>query len=175
VSLQKFRRARVTRYANVMAFSKASVADEVKGAISALRWGTVSTAKPGKRLIVLADSIGGIRLGEPRKSTEKRFGPGRSRQRGLVSYFGGHLLVDYRFHDGFYSRVMSLSTRWSGYHVPRSGAHVGSSRRDLRRLYVSCYYKTSCILQAGPWPDPVGTGFTVRHGKVVEISVGPLA
>lgn len=58
--------------------------------MSALRWGTTSSlGKPGRTLIVLGDSIGGIRLGETRMSVEKKFGPGRSRQRGLVSYFGG--------------------------------------------------------------------------------------
>jgi hypothetical protein len=57
----------VTRYANVTAFSKDSDLDEVRGALSALRWGTFSQAKPGRDQIVLGDSIGPIRLGESRK------------------------------------------------------------------------------------------------------------
>jgi hypothetical protein len=172
VFAQEGRRARVTRYGNVTAFAKPYVLDEVRAAMSALRWGTGSKAgKPGRRRIVLADSIGGIRLGESRRNVEKAFGPGRSTRRGLVWYFGGHLLVNYWFHDGLYNHVEYLQTRWGGYHT-RSGVHVGSSRRDLRPLYVSCESKPECWLQAGPTPDPVGTVFTVRHGKVVEIEVG---
>jgi hypothetical protein len=163
--------AGITRYANVTAFARPYVLDDVRAAMSALRWGTGSQAgRPGRRLIVLADSIGGIRLGESRRSVEKAFGPGRSSSRGLVRYFGGHLLVNYWFHDGLYKSVEYLETRWSGYHT-RSGIHVGSSRQDLRPLYVSCE-SSQCWLRAGPTPDPVGTVFTVRHGKVVEIEVG---
>ncbi len=170
------RHVRVMRYANVTAFIKPGwpVLDEVRGAVSALRWGTDSPEKPGKRLIVLADSIGGIRLDESREEVEKRFGPGELTNRGLVHYFGGHLLVDYRFHDGLYNRVMYVETRWPGYHT-RFGVHVGSTRQELRRLYASCYHKVDCILEAGPWPDPLGTRFAVRRGKVVEIDIGRLA
>jgi hypothetical protein len=169
--LQPRRLARVTRYANVAAFSRPYILDEVRAAVSALRWGTVPV-KPGRRLIVPADSIGGIRLGESRRNVEKAFGPGKSTHRGLVWYFGGHLLVNYWFHDGLYKRVEYLQTRWGGYRT-RSGVHVGSSRQDLQPLYVSCdKTKPECWLQAGPTPDPVGTVFTVRHGKVVEIEVG---
>jgi len=164
------RHARVTKYANVTAFSRPYIFDEVRAAVSALRWGT-TPVKPGRRLIGLGDSIGGIRLGQSRQSVEKAFGPGTSKHRGLVRYFGGHLLVDYWFHDGLYTHVEYLLTRWGGYHT-RSGVHVGSSRKDLRPLFVSCESKPECWLQAGPTPDPVGTVFTVRHGKVVEIEIG---
>jgi hypothetical protein len=162
---------RVTRYANIEAFSKQYVLDEVRGAMSSLRWRTRAQVKPGRHLIVLADSIGGIRLGESRRSVEKTFGPGLSKRRGLVRYFGGHLLVNYWFHDGLYHRVMYLQTRWGGYHT-RSGVRAGSSREELRSLYVSCLSQTECWLQAGPTPDPVGTIFTMRHGKVASILIG---
>ena len=161
----------ITRYANVTVFSKPNFLDQVRAAVSALRWGTASSlGKPARGLIVLGDSIDGIRLGESRTSVEKRFGRGRSTGRGLVSYFGGHLLVDYWFHDGLYKQVEYLQTRWGGYRT-RSGVHVGSSRRELRRLYVTCR-EQYCGLMAGPMPDAVGTSFTMRHGKVVEITVG---
>jgi hypothetical protein len=88
---------------------------------------------PQNRLIVLGDSIGDIRLDEPRKSVEKALGRGTSKRRGLVSYFGGRLLVDYWFHDGLTTRVEGLETSWAGFHT-RSGAHVGSSRQELRRI-----------------------------------------
>jgi hypothetical protein len=162
---------RVTRYANIEAFSKQYVLDEVRGAMSSLRWRTRAQVKPGRHLIVLADSIGGIRLGESRRSVEKTFGPGVSKRRGLVRYFGGHLLVNYWFHDGLYHRVMYLQTRWGGYHM-RSGVRAGSNREELRPLYVSCLSQTECWLQAGPTPDPVGTVFTMRHGKVASILIG---
>jgi hypothetical protein len=144
---------------------------QVRGAVSALRWGTAaSPGQPGRGLIVLGNSIDGIRLDESRANVERAFGAGRSRRRGVVSYFGGHLIVNYWFHDGLYKQVAYLETRWSGYRT-RSGFHVGSSRRELRTLYASCA-KGSCVLLAGPWPDPVGTNFTVRHGKVVDITIG---
>ena len=162
---------RVTRYANVTVFSKPYVLDQVRAAVSALRWGTASPlTKRGRKLIVLGSSIGGIWLGESRTNVEKKFGQGHSTQRGLVSYFGGHLLVNYWFHDGLYKQVEYLHTRWSGYRT-RSGVHVGSSRRELRPLYVTCT-KGDCSLLAGPMPDAVGTMFTMQHGKVVEIIIG---
>ena len=120
---------------------------------------------------MLGYSIGGIWLGESRRNVERAFGPGRSKQRGFVSYFGGHLLVNYWFHDGLYNRVQYLETRWGGYHT-RSGVRVGSTREELRPLYVSCVSKAECSLQAGPMPDARGTIFTMRHGRVVKIDVG---
>jgi hypothetical protein len=165
------RNTQVTRYANITVVSKPDVRYQVRGAVSALRWGTVSSlGEPGRGLIVLGSSIGGIRLDESRASVEKAFGPGRSRRRGVVSYFGGRLIVDYWFHDGLYKQVEYLETRWSGYRT-RSGVHVGSSRRELRPLYASCA-QGNCVLLAGPWPDPVGTVFNVRHGKIVDITIG---
>jgi hypothetical protein len=167
------RYARVTRYANVAAFSKPQVLDQARAAVSSLRWGGVSRlAKPGRQLIVPGNSIGGIWLGESRTNVEKKFGPGNSTRRGLVSYFGGHVLVNYWFHDGLYKYVQYLTTRWKGYST-RSGVHVGSRRRELRPLYVTCR-EGHCTLLAGPFPDPVGTDFTMRHGRVVEITVGSL-
>jgi hypothetical protein len=165
--------ALVTKYANVTVFSKPYVLDEARAAVSTLRWGTASRlGKPRKGLIVLGSSIDRLWLGESRAKVEKTFGPGRSTRRGLVSYFGGHLLVNYWFHDGLYKDVEYLETRWSGYRT-RSGVHVGSSRRELRSLYVTCT-KWGCGLMAGPMPDAVGTIFTMRHGKVVEITVGSI-
>src|SRR5204862_5892958 len=106
-----------------------------------------------------------------RTNVEKAFGAGRSSERGLVSYFGGRLLVNYWFHDGLYKQVEYLQTRWSGYRT-RSGVHVGSSRRELRPLYVTCA-KGDCSLLAGPMPDAGGTVFTRGQGHGGEINVGP--
>jgi hypothetical protein len=165
------RNTQVTRYANIAVVSKPDVLYQVRSAVSALRWGTASNlAKPARGLIVLGSSIDGIRLDESRTNVEKAFGVGRSSRRGLVSYFGGHLIVNYWFHDGLYKQVEYLETRWSGYRT-RSGIHVGSSRRELRPLYVTCT-KENCVLLAGPWPDPVGTVFIMRPGKVVDITIG---
>jgi hypothetical protein len=125
--------------------------------------------QPQSRLIVLGHSVGGIRLGEPRRSVEKALGRGRSRRRGLVWYFGGRLLVDYWLHDGLTTRVEGLETRWGGFHT-RSGAHVGSSRQELRALHVTCS-DGECSRAAGRMPDAPGTVFTMRHGKVVQIDV----
>jgi hypothetical protein len=167
---------RVMRYANVTVYAKPYFTDDVRGSMAALRWASGPNARePGKRLIVLADSIGGIRLFESRKQVERRFGPGIQSGRGVFRYLGGHLIVGYEFHDGIYNYVTYLATEWGGYRVAGSGIHVGSPRQDLRRLYVSCVNKIECLLQAGPWPDPLGTSFVVRRGKVVEIDVGRLA
>jgi hypothetical protein len=169
--LEGGRNTQLTKYANITVVSKPDFLYQVRSAVSALRWGTASSlGKPGRGLIVLGSSIDGIRLGESRTNVEKAFGVGRSIRRGLVSYFGGHLIVNYWFHDGLYKQVEYLETRWSGYRT-RSGVHVGSSRRELRPLYVTCA-KGNCGLLAGPWPDPVGTEFAMRHGKVVDIIVG---
>ena len=169
--IRQGRGAHVTRYANIAVFSKPYVLDQARAAVSALRWGGVPPlAKPGRHLIVLGSSIGEIWLGESRRDVEKKFGHGHSTQRGLLSYFGGHLLVNYWFHDGLYPFVEYLQTRWPGYRT-RSGVHVGSSRRDLRPLYVTCTTQ-DCSLQAGPMPDAIGTIFTIQHGKVTEIIVG---
>jgi hypothetical protein len=170
-SLRKRGRSRLTRYANVTVFYKPSIVDEVRGSISALRWGT-PLAKPGRELIVPGGSIGGIRLGESRKQVEKAFGPGRPMQGGLVrSYFGGRVLLTYVFHETSTNRVEGLWTRWAGFHT-RSGVHVGSSRRDLRRIYATCDGKTGCYLLEGPWPDALATSFTLRNGKVAAIRMG---
>ena len=169
-SLRKRGRSRLARYANVTVFYKPAILDEVRGSISTLRWGT-SQAKPGRQLIVPGGSIGGIRLGASRKDVEKAFGPGRSTRRGIVSYLGGHIVVDYWFHDRLYPWVGSLETRWSGFHT-HSAVHVGSSRRELRRIYATCDRRTECHLLEGPWPDALATGFVLRHGKVAAIGIG---
>jgi hypothetical protein len=171
-AFERGRNTQIIRYANITVLSTRDFVDQVRGAVSALRWGiSASTrAKPARGLIVLGGSIDGIRLDESRANVEKAFGAGRPIRRGLVAYFGGHLLVNYWFHDGLYKQVEYLETRWSGYRT-RSGVHVGSSRRDLRPLYVTCA-EENCVLLAGPRPDPVGTGFTMRHGRVVDITIG---
>lgn len=170
-SLRKRGRSRLTRYANVTVFYKPSIVDEVRGSISTLRWGTPA-ARPGRRLIVPGGSIGGIRLGEPRQEVEKAFGPGRSMRHGLIrSYFGGHVLLTYVFHDSQEKWVAGLWTRWAGFHT-RSGIHVGSSRQELRRIYATCDDRTECHLLEGPWPDALATSFTLRKGKVAEIGMG---
>lgn len=53
------------------------------------------------------------------------------------------------------------------------GLGAGSSRAELRPLYVSCLSKTECWLQAGPTPAPVGTLFTIGHGRSPPSSSAP--
>ncbi len=137
-----------------------------------LRWEiTAASRRPGSRLIVPGYSIGGIRLGESRQEVEKVFGRGRSTRRGFVSYVGGHVLVSYWWHDAPTRYVAWLQTSWGGFHT-RSGIHVGSTRRELRPLYVTCGGKSGCYLLEGPWPDALATTFTLRAGKVVGIGMG---
>ena len=171
--VEKAPNTEVTRYANITVLSQPDARLQVRSAVSALRWGTVASLGPPRRgFIVLGSSIDGIRLDESRADVEKAFGAGRTIRRGVVSYFGGHLVVNYWFHDGLYKWVTYLETRWSGYRT-RSGVHVGSSGQELGRLYVTCA-QWQCALLAGPAPDPVGTEFTLRHGKVFDITIGRL-
>jgi len=123
------------------------------------------------RLIVLGKSVAGIRLGDPRRRVEKVFGRGKSRRRGLVWYFRGHLLVNYWVHDGLQKWVGDLETTWPGFHT-RSGIHVGSSRGELRALHIPCR-TGECAIAARPEPPPdaPGTIFTMHHGKVAKIDV----
>jgi len=161
-----------TDYANVSMFTKSSSRDEIWGALSALRWGTIAQSKPASGVIVPGKSIGEIRLGDKRKAVEKAFGPGTpGRYRGFVTYFGGHVVVSYEFHGGIYDFVTRLSTRWPGYHM-RSGVHIGSTAKDLRRLFVTCGPNSQCSLLEGQWPDALATTFTTRHGKVTGIDMG---
>ena len=89
---------------------------------------------PENRLIVPGQSVGGVQLNERRNSVEKAFGDGTSSSRGVVSYFGGRLLVDYWFHDRLTQRIEGLETTWGGFRT-RSGVQVGSSRSKLRSLH----------------------------------------
>ncbi len=125
---------------------------------------------PTRRLITPDSSIGAIRLTEPRASVERILGRGTSTHRGVVSYFGGRLVVNYWFHDGLTKRVQFLATRWPGFHT-RSGVRVGSSRQALRALHVSCI-PGQCSRHAARETDSNGTIFTMRSGKVAEIEVG---
>jgi len=109
-------------------------------------------------------------LREPRRAVEKAFGPGVSRRRGLVSYFGGRLLVDYWFHDGLTTRVEYLKTSWGGFHT-RSGVRVGSSRRDLSG--VGCIGRI-CTRPLFDGADAPATGYGIRDGKIAWIAVGYL-
>ncbi len=163
---------RRTSYANVTAFSRFGSIDNVRGALSALRWGTLGLAKPASNLIVPGKSIGPFRLGEPRAAVEKAFGPGKpGGYRGEVSYFGGRIDVSYEFHDGIYKWVTALWTRSPGYHT-RAGIHAGSSAQALGRLFVTCEGKRMCYVLAGPWPDALTTNFTLRDDRVTEIGFG---
>jgi hypothetical protein len=127
------------------------------------------TAQPKNRLILLGRSIGGVSLNEPRRTVEKAFGPGKSRGRGLVWYFGGRLFVDYWSHDRLTTRVEYLKTSWDGFHT-RSGMHVGTSREDLRLPGMSCMNRICA--RGGNYADAPGTGFGIRDGKVAWIAVG---
>ncbi len=124
---------------------------------------------PENRLIVPGLSVGGVRLSEPRRSVEKAFGQGTSTRRGLVWYFGRRLLVDYWFHDQLTGRVEGLETTWGSFRT-RSGVHVGSSRRELRSLHVTCF-GNECSRATNPMPDAPGIVFTMRSGKVIRIDV----
>jgi hypothetical protein len=54
---------------------------------------------PKNRLIVLDQSIGPVPLGESRTSVEKALGRGTKTHRGVVTYFGGRLQVNYWFKE----------------------------------------------------------------------------
>jgi hypothetical protein len=148
---------RVWSHANVSAYSWEKDSGGIGGAIYALRWGT------GPQL------IGPVHLGESRRAVERALGPGDETRRGVATYFGGHLVVDYSWHDQLFNAVQWIQTSSRRFHT-RSGVHVGSSRRDLRARGVRC--GNVCTVELGPWPDALGMGFHLRHGKVVSIEIG---
>lgn len=124
---------------------------------------------PPSRLIVLGKSIAGVRLNESRQNVERELGAGSSRRPGVVSYFGGRLIVDYWFHEGLTKRVQGLETSWAGFHT-RTGVRIGSPRDALRALGIPCGAAT-CSQAAGRMPDAPGTVLSLRHGHVVRINI----
>jgi hypothetical protein len=119
------------------------------------------------QLIVPNHSIGPIRLGEPRRAVEKSFGPGKLRH-GWVSYFGGHILVDYVYKVRLTKHVQAIRTSWSGYRT-RSGIGAGSNLQDVRRRLPggACGGPNeACDLGR---PGTPGTTFWMRRGKVAWI------
>jgi hypothetical protein len=100
----------------------------------------------------------------------RTLGPGRRSRRGVLSYFGGRLLISYWFHDQLTTRVNYIRTTWDGFHT-RSGVHVGASRRDDRLPAGSCVDQI-CGLAAGSGADAPGTGFGIRDDKIAWIAVG---
>jgi len=124
---------------------------------------------PQDRLIVLGRSIGPISLRDPRAAVTRTLGPGKRSSRGVVSYFGGRLLVSYWFHDGLTNQVQYIETAWEGFHT-RSGVQVGTSRQTLHLPRGSCSDR-ECGLAAGEGPDPPGTFFFLRRGKIARIAV----
>jgi hypothetical protein len=163
---------RELKFANVSVFTRSSDLDEIRGALSALRWGTLAQGKPASHLIVPGESIGPIWLGESRKAIERAVGPGTPLHGPLeVSYLRGHIVVDYVFHDTPTHFAESLATRWSGYRTS-SGVGVGSPRKDMRRIYATCEGKTDCYLLQGPWADALATLFAMRNGRITGIGIG---
>jgi hypothetical protein len=127
-------------------------------------------ALPKDRVIVLGRSIGPVSLDEPRTEVRRALGRGKRSRRGIVSYFGGRLIVDYWFHDDLTNRVAYIKTTSPGFHT-RSGVHVGSSRAALHLPRGSCLGQI-CAVAANKGPDAPGTGFGIRAGKIAWIDVG---
>jgi hypothetical protein len=125
---------------------------------------------PKDRLIVLGRSIGAISLDERGTTVRRTLGPGSRSRRGVVSYFGGRLVISYWFHDQLTHRVNYIKTTWGGFHT-RSGLHVGTSRRDLHLPRGSCFDRI-CGLAAAKGPDAPGTAFGIRHNTIAWIAVG---
>lgn len=163
---------RETSYANVSVSTNSFTREEVRGALSAMRWGTLAQGKPAAHLLIPGESIGVVRMGERRSAVEKALGRGRPNGHGVVSYFSGRLSVIYEFHDAVYPWVNGLATTSAGY-ITNSGVHVGSPRAALNPLFVTCVDRTACRVQEGPWADALMTSFLLRRGRIVEIGMGP--
>jgi hypothetical protein len=148
---------------------RASVLIGVAFAVAMTGCGSSGQALPKNRLIVLGRSIGPISLGERRSAVTRAFGSGNQVRRGVASYFGGRLLVNYWFHDELTRRVSDIETTWEGFHT-RTGVRVGSSRQDLHIPRGSCLGDL-CAVAASKGPDAPGTGFGIRKHKVARINV----
>src|SRR6266498_1271255 len=153
-----------------LALAGAVAATTVFTGCSSSHHATKKPPLPKERLIVLGRSIGAISLGEERATVRRTLGPGKRSSRGVVSYFGGRLLISYWFHDGLTHRVNYIKTTWDGFHT-RSGVHVGTSRRDLHLPRGSCSDRT-CGLAAVNGADAPGTSFGIRDSKIAWIAVG---
>jgi hypothetical protein len=125
---------------------------------------------PRDRLIHPGRSIGPVSLDESRTAVRRALGPGRRSRHGIVTYFGGRLLVDYWFHDGLTNRVEYLKTTWPGFRT-RSGVHVGADRSALDLSRGTCSDGV-CSVPAASGPDAPGTGFGIHAGKISWIAVG---
>ncbi|HEY2354722.1 MAG TPA: hypothetical protein VGH79_07495 [Gaiellaceae bacterium] len=97
-----------------------------------------ATKLPADRLIVPDVSIAGIRVGEPRRDVEARFGAGkRLEERDTVSYWGRRLVVSYYRFGARADRVTGLVTRWPGFRT-RSGLRIGSTWKAMRNAGFLC-------------------------------------
>jgi hypothetical protein len=148
---------------------RASVLVGFAFAVAMTACGSSRQALPKNRLIVLGRSIGPISLGERRSAVTRTLGSGKQVRRGVASYFGGRLFVNYWFHDELTERVSDIETTWAGFHT-RTGVRVGSSRRDLHIPRGSCLGDL-CAVAASKGPDAPGTGFRIRKHKIARINV----
>jgi hypothetical protein len=123
---------------------------------------------PKNRLIVPGVSIGEIRFREPRRTVAQALGRGTQVGRYYRAYLHGRLRILYSYHDQYTGRAQALITTWSGFRT-RGGLHVGSSRQALDGLRLSCF-DGMCTSRQNP--DYPGILVKLRHGRVVEISVG---
>jgi hypothetical protein len=119
------------------------------------------------QLIVPNHSIGPIRLGEPRRAVEKSFGPGKLRH-GWVSYFGGHILIDYVYKVRLTKHVQAIRTSWSGYRT-QSVIRAGSNLQEVRHLLPGgACGGPNAACELGQ-PGAPGTMFMMRRGRVAWI------
>jgi hypothetical protein len=130
-----------------------------------------ATISPKNRLIVLDQSIGSVRLGESRTRVEKAFGPGTRTHRGVVTYFGGHLRIDYWDKQHPTTYVAGIWTRWAGFHT-RSGLRVGAGRQKASSIPGMTCGAGGCNHYLRPrHADGPLTDITTRHRRITEIGI----
>jgi len=139
-------------------------------------------------LIDVRGAIGGIRAGETRGQAERVLGHGttistttRHPKSGAytlarVSYPGSGLVVVYSQPAHRRPIVFGIFTSSRRYHTA-SGLRVGSTLGQARRTPgVRCFQQSGEVdCQGGLGYEQPVTGFTVRHGRVVDVFMAAVA
>lgn len=160
----------------------------LSGACAAGSWATHPQTVDPHTLIDVRGAIGGIHAGETRGQAERVLGRGTTISTTIrhpksggytlarVAYPGSGLVVVYSEPAHRRPIVFGIFTSSRRYHTA-SGLRVGSTLGHARRTPgVRCVHQVGEIdCQGGLGYERPVTGFTVRHGRVVDVFMAAVA